>query len=140
MLQPEELYEGFPPETVESWQRLAVEKWGDAVERSRKHLLQKTKQEFKALQHAASLNWQKLFSMRHEDPANEQTQKEIAVHYELIREFWGTAGITDKQAAAYAGLGDLYIADERYTMIEGKPQPEFAQFMQQAMKFFAERL
>lgn len=67
-------------------------------------------------------------------------KKEIVVHYELIREFWVTAGISDNQATAYAGLGDLYVADERYTMIEGKPQPEFAKFMQQAMKYFADRL
>nr|WP_255539609.1 TipAS antibiotic-recognition domain-containing protein [Longitalea luteola] len=140
MLRPEELYEGLPPETVENWRQLAKEHWGDAVDRARDHLLKKTKQEYKALKQAASLNWQTLLSLRHEDPTSELVQKEIAVHYELIREFWGTAGITDNQAAAYAGLGDLYVADERYTMIEGKPQPEFAQFMQQAMKYFADRL
>lgn len=140
MLRPEELYEGLSPETIETWQQLAKEHWGDAVDRSRAHLLKKTKQEYKALQQAAGSNWLKLSAMRQEDPASEQVQQEIAVHYELIREFWGTAGITDNQAAAYAGLGDLYVADERYTMMEGKPQPDFAQFMQKAMRYFAEKL
>jgi DNA-binding transcriptional MerR regulator len=140
MLQPEDLYEGFPPETVETWRQLAVEHWGDKVERSRAHLLKKTKQEYKQLQQAAAQNWQNLFNLCNKDPQSEAVQKEIAIHYELIREFWGTAGSADNQAAAYAGLGDLYVADERYTLIEGKPQPEFAKFMQQAMKYFAERL
>ena len=140
MLQPEDLYEGFPPETIETWRQLAVEHWGDAVDRSRKHLLKKTKQEFKELRQAITLNWQQLFALRYTDPASEPVQKEIAVHYELIREFWGTPGSRDNQATAYAGLGDLYVADERYVMIEGKPQPEFAKFMQEAMKYFADRL
>lgn len=140
MLRPEELYEGLPKEAATSWRQEAIERWGDAVEKSEKHLLKKTRQEFKELQQAASLNSQKLYALRYTDPASEPVQKEIAVHYELIREFWGTAGISDNQAAAYAGLGDLYVADERYTMIEGKPQPEFAKFMQQAMKYFADRL
>jgi DNA-binding transcriptional MerR regulator len=140
MLQPEELYEGFPPETVEIWRKLAVEHWGDSVERSRNHLLKKTKQEYKQLQEAAALTAEKLFALRYENPASERVQKEIAAHYELIREFWGTAGSSDNQAEAYAGLGDLYVADERYTLVEGKPQPEFAKFMQQAMKHFANSL
>lgn len=140
MLRPEDLYEGFPPETIETWRQLAVEHWGDAVDRARTHLLKKTRQEYKELQQAAKRNWENLFNMQHQDADSAPVQKEIAVHYELIREFWGTAGSADKQAAAYAGLGDLYVADERYTMIEGKPQPEFARFMQQAMKYLAERL
>jgi DNA-binding transcriptional MerR regulator len=140
MVQPEELYEGLPKEVATSWRQESIDRWGDAVEKSERHLLKKTKQEFKELQQAAALNSQKLFALRNTDPASEPVQKEIAVHYELIREFWGTAGISDNQAAAYAGLGDLYVADERYTMIEGKPEHEFAKFMQQAMKYFADRL
>jgi DNA-binding transcriptional MerR regulator len=140
MLTPEDLYEGFPPETVETWRQLATEHWGGAVDRAREHLLKKTKQEFKELKQAAALNWQKLLSLRFEDPTSEPVQKEIAIHYEVVREFWGTSGSPENQAAAYAGLGDLYAADERYTMMEGKPQPEFARFMQQAMKYFADNL
>lgn len=140
MLRPEELYEGLPPETIENWRQLAVEHWGDAVDRSREHLLKKTKKEYKELQQAVVLNGKNLFAMINEDPASEPVQKEIAVHYELIREFWGTAGLPDKQAAAYAGLGDLYVADERYIIIEGKPHSAFAKFLQQAMKHFADKL
>lgn len=140
MLRPEELYEGLPKEQADAWHKEAKEKWGDAVDRSEQHLMNKTKAQFNELKEAAGLNWTRLMSLVHEDPASEKVQKEIAVHYALIREFWGTAGSADKQAAAYAGLGDLYVADERYTMVEGMPNPEFARFMQQAMKHFAESL
>lgn len=140
MLRPEELYEGLPKEQTESWRKEAKEKWGEAVDHSEQHLMKKTKAQFKELQEAAGLNRSRLVALMHEDPTSEKVQKEISVHYELIREFWGTAGSADNQATAYAGLGDLYVADERYTMVEGKPNPEFARFMQQAMKYFVERL
>jgi DNA-binding transcriptional MerR regulator len=140
MLTPEELYEGLPKETAESWRNEAIDKWGDAVQNSEKHLMKKTKAEFNELKEAASLCWQKLYALRHEDPTNDNVQQQIAVHYKIIREFWGTAGSPDHQAEAYAGLGDLYVADERYTMVEGKAEPEFASFLQQAMKYYAKSL
>jgi len=72
--------------------------------------------------------------------ASEKVQAEIRTHYELIREFWGTAGSPDKQAEAYAGLSDLYINDERFTMVDGVANPTFAAFMNKAMKHFAKKL
>jgi DNA-binding transcriptional MerR regulator len=140
MLSIDELYEGLPKEQSTTWRKEAFEKWGDAVERSENHLRKKTKQDFEALKQAAGKNWTLLQSMMHEDPAGEKVQAAISEHYELIREFWGTAGMPDKQADAYAGLGDLYVSDERYTTVNGKSNPEFAQFMSIAMKYFAKRL
>jgi TipAS antibiotic-recognition protein len=78
--------------------------------------------------------------MKDKDPTSKEVQAEIGVHYELIRELWGTAGLPDKNADAYAGLGDLYVSDERYTTTNGKADPFFAQFMNQAMKHFAKKL
>jgi DNA-binding transcriptional MerR regulator len=140
MLQPEELYEGLPKETVESWRKDAREQWGDAVERSENHLGKKSKQDFDRLKENAAVNNAKLRALQSEDPASDKVQQEIRNHYEIIREFWGTAGSPDKQADAYAGLGDLYVSDERYMSVDGKPDPQFAAFMSRAMKHFAKRL
>lgn len=57
---------------------------------------------------------------------------------DVIRKFWGTSGSTDPQAEAYKGLGDLCVNDERFTQIDGQPNPIFALFMQKAMAYFAE--
>lgn len=140
MLTTEELYEGLPKEQATVWRKEATDKWGDAVLRSENHLRRKTKEEFEQLKMAASTNWKTLTALINEDPASEKVQAEIAVHYNLIREFWGTAGSPDKQADAYAGLGELYVSDERYTSIDGVPNPAFAQFMNKAMKHFARQL
>ena len=58
--------------------------------------------------------------------------------YQSIRMFWGTAGSSDLQAEAYKGLGELYVNDERYTMNDGKPNPDFAVFMRNAMGYFVD--
>ena len=42
------------------------------------------------------------------------------------------------KAAAYKGLGDLYASDERYTALDGRPDPGFAAFMRAAMAHFAD--
>jgi hypothetical protein len=52
--------------------------------------------------------------------------------------FWGTTQLPDNQAEAYKGLAQLYVADERFTMYNGKPQPAFALFMSKAMTHFAD--
>jgi len=140
MLSIEELYEGLPEEAATAWRQEAIGKWGDAVELSENHLRKKTKEMFVQLKAEADANIKRLLSLSDGDPASEQVQAEIGVHYELIREFSGTPGSPDKQADAYAGLGDLYVSDERYTTVNGTPNPKFAQFMNQAMKHFAKRL
>jgi hypothetical protein len=78
-------------------------------------------------------------NMQSEDPTSDKVQKQIAAHYHFIRQFWGTTGLEDKQAEAYAGRGKLYVEDERFTTIEGESQPEFAQFLHKAMTYFSEQ-
>jgi len=140
MLSMEELYEGLPDEQANAWRQEAIGKWGNAVERSEAHLRKKTKEMFAQLKAAADANTKRLLTLSDRDPASEEVQEEIGVHYELIREFWGTAGSPDKQADAYAGLGELYVSDERYTAVNGGPNPNFAEFLNKAMKHFANRL
>ena len=140
MLSIEELYEGLPKEEAINLRQQAIAEWGDSVERSENHLRKKTKEMFARLKADAEANIQRLAAMRAKDPTSEEVQSEIRVHYELIREFWGTAGSPDKHADTYAGLGDIYISDERYTAVNGKPDADFAHFMNRAMKHFAKKL
>lgn len=135
----EELYEGLPKETTESWRTEAMEKYGkETIERSEKSLLNMTKEEFSQLKTESVKLSEQLALMVNEDPASVKVQDLIAKHYVIIRKFWGTHGTSEKQAEAYAGLGELYAADERYTMIKGKPNPTFATFMKKAMKIYSD--
>lgn len=139
MLKHEELYEGLSQETADAYRKEAIGAYGtEAVEVAEKSLRSLTKTDFEALKRESLEISSGLASMTGNDPTSEVVQRQIARHYEVIRKFWGTSGSTDPQAEAYKGLGDLYVNDERFTQIDGQPNPIFALFMQKAMAYFAE--
>ena len=131
----EELYAGLPKEQAERWRKEAQEKWPDQVKRSEQMLMKMSKADFDQLQNDFKQTNERLAQLVHEDPASEAVQQEIAKHYACILKFWGKPGAA---AEAYKGLGELYVADARYSMADGQPQPEFAQFMCAAMRHFAD--
>lgn len=133
-----ELYEGLPTEKAEAWRKEAMDNYGkEAVERSEASLAGMTKENFAKLKEENLRISEKLFSMTNEDPESETVQEQIAQHYVIIRKLWGTHGDSDKQAEAYAGLGEVYVGDERYMIAMGKHDPQFARFMSSAMHHYA---
>jgi DNA-binding transcriptional MerR regulator len=132
------LYRGISKEQAEAWRKEASEKWGDAVEKSEKSLNDLSQAKLEELVAEQKAVGEGLFQLRHLDPQSSDVQAMLVRHYQVIRAFWGTTGHSDKQAAAYAGLGNLFLADERYTTVDGVPQPEFARFLQAAMAYFSE--
>jgi hypothetical protein len=139
MLRDEELYEGLPKEKAAAYRKEAVEKWGkETIEKSENHLRKMGKEGLNTLKADFERNCKQLAAMVQEDPTSPQVQEEVARHYAMIRQFWGTASSPDPQAEAYKGLGELYVNDERYTMVDGKPNPAFASFMCKAMAHFAD--
>lgn len=129
----EDLYEGLPKEQAQAWRNEAKAKWPGQVEHTEKQLLTMDKDSFQQLQDGFKTNWSNLVAMCHLDPAAAAVQAEIALHYGYILQFWGKTG---SQADAYKGLGDLLANDERYTKIDGLPNPAFGRFMQQAIHIY----
>ncbi len=139
MMTDEELYAGFPKEQAEAYRREATQKWGaDTVQKSENHLRSLGKEGFARLKAESEEIWNALAALAGESPTSDRVQSQVARHYTIIRQFWGTAGSSDPQKEAYRGLGQLYVHDERYTTVDGKPNPEFAQFMNRAMSYFAD--
>jgi hypothetical protein len=79
-----------------------------------------------------------LLGLVHLAPHNATVQEHIAHHYRVIRKLWGTEHEENPQCEQYAGLGQLYVDDPRYTTFDGAPHPEFACFMRDAMKYYAD--
>lgn len=141
MLKPEELYAGLPKEVGTTYRDQAVNEYGAvSVKRAESFLSEIGKEGFERLKAEAHEISEQLFQMQHEEITNAAVQELIAKHYATTRMFWGTTQLPDKQAEAYRGLGLLYLADERFTMYNGKPQPDFAQFMSKAMSYFADTI
>lgn len=139
MTNPEMLYEGLPKETGKKQREEAMKKYGkQAVEHSEKELMKLGKAGFNKLKHELEQLLSDLFELSHLSPESVEVQALIQYHYKIIRKFWGTSERKDPQAEAYAGLGQLYLQDERYTMVAGKSQAGFASFLQKAMQHFAD--
>lgn len=138
MITNEELYEGFSTEKVTKIRSEAIEKYGEEkVETSENYLKKLSKEQLEQLKNEQKEIFINLFDYSDKEPESEIVQMEIARHYKNTRKFWGTDGSSVSQWKEYKGLGELYIADERFTMIDGKAQPEFAIFLSKAMTYFA---
>jgi DNA-binding transcriptional MerR regulator len=138
-LSHEELYEGLPKEKAEYYRKGAMEQYGEkTVLKSENSLRQLGKEGFQKLKDESHDVTVALLTLVNQDPSSAHVQELIDRHYQVIRKFWGTDGEPDKQAEAYAGLGQLYVDDERYTMFDGKPNPQFASFMSKAMSHYAQ--
>ncbi len=139
MKNPADLYKGLPKEMGTSIRKEAIDKWGKTtIEQSEKDLLKLGKAGFESLKVEQITVTNALFAARDEHPESEKVQQLISQHYQIIRQFWGTSVERTKQPTVYAGLGQLYVDDERFMARDGQAQPEFAQFMQQAMSRFVE--
>lgn len=140
MLSDKELYEGFPEE-AKRHRAEAMERYGeDTVRRSEDALRKLGKAQLQALQDESTQVLGELATHSHSDPASAAVQSLIERHYALIRQFWGTSDCADNQAEAYAGLGRLFVEDERFMSKDGEPRPQFAAFMRDAMRHYATRL
>lgn len=138
MLKPEDLYQGFNPKTAASYRKEAMEKYGEKVVlKSEEALMSMDKEDLDQMMIDFKECNARLFALRETDLTSEVVQSEIENHYNFIRRFWGTSHLRNTQAEAYAGLGDLYVEDERFTTVDGEPQPEFARFLREAMAFFS---
>ncbi|MEM6346084.1 MAG: MerR family transcriptional regulator [Bacteroidota bacterium] len=139
MKDPEMLYEGLPEEFGTTHRQSVIDEYGEeALSKAETALTQMGKQGFTALKNEFDQLVKQLYRHKDEDPHSLSVQELIASHYLMIRKFWGTSQEIDKQADAYAGLGQLYLADERFTLVEGKSDPTFAPFLQKAMAHYTE--
>lgn len=135
MITNEELYEGFSTDVRNE----AIKMYGiDNVEVGEKYLKKLSKEQLEQLKSEQKEILNQLFALVDHEPEGDEVQLVVARHYKNIRKFWGTDGWADTQRKAYKGLGELYVADERFTSVNGLPQPIFAVFLSKAMAYFAQ--
>lgn len=137
-MKPEDLYHGLAKETAEKYRKEARKMYGEnQVRQAEQNLMKMGKEGFQKLQADFKACAARLFQLRNTDPTSREVQDEIRLHYGYIRQFWGTSHLDDRQGTAYAGLGQMYTEDDRFTMVDGKPEPDYATFMREAMAYFA---
>lgn len=120
--------------TNNPYEQEARERWGDAaIDESKRKLASRTATpELQAeLQQEWDRRMQALAEVRREDPASSKAQTLIGDWYDFLHNF-GTYSYE-----AFAGLGQMYVQDERFTQNIDKYGEGLAKFMNEAMGVYA---
>jgi DNA-binding transcriptional MerR regulator len=138
MLQVEDLYEGIPQDKAEAWRAEAMTKWGkETILEAENNMRSLSKEEMNSLKTELNDISEKLTALMNGDPGNPEVQQLIARRYQIILRFTG-GQIKQGKLAYLRGLGELYVADNRYTPVNGMPSMELALFMKAATDIYVE--
>lgn len=121
--------------THDPYEQEARERWGDAaVDESKRKLAHRTNtaEQHAELQQEWDARMSALAEVRHEDPASPRAQKVIGEWYAFLGNF-GTYSYE-----AFAGLGQMYVQDERFTKNIDKYGEGLAAFMCEAIGVYAQ--
>ncbi len=124
-----EYFENLTKEEIERHKSEAREVYGDFVDKTKGWSTEKLK---KTLAEGQKISESIAELMdRGSTPSSPEVQSLIEEHYRFINKFW------DCSHEAYVNLGKMYVEDERFTKNIDMTRTGLAQFMQQAMEYFA---
>lgn len=128
------MFDGFDQSQYEEEAR---QRWGhskeyqESAQRTKKY----TKEDWAAIQAESSEIAHAIASLMDRQPSDPEVQAWIRRHHQQINDRFYTCS-----TEVYRGLGDLYVADERFTAYYEKIRPGMAQFMQAAMHSYCDKL
>lgn len=132
MLRVEDLYEGIPHEKMEAYRAEAMSKWGkETVTEIEDTLRSFSKEEMETMKTELNDITGRLAVLMTGDPARPEVQECIARRYQIILRLTG-GKIQMGKLEYFRKLGELYVADNRYTPVNGVPSKELALFIKEA--------
>lgn len=136
MLQVEDLYEGIPQDKAEAWRAEAMTKWGkESILEAEDNMRSLTKEEMNSLKTELADISEKLTALMNGDPGSQEVQQLMARRYQIVLRFTG-GQIKQSKLEYLRGLGELYVADNRYTPVHGMPSMELALFIKAATEIY----
>lgn len=120
--------------TDNPYEQEARERWGDAaIDESKRKLAERTNspERHAEFQQEWDTRMSALAEFRHEDPASPRAQEAIGKWYAFLGNF-GTYSYE-----AFAGLGQMYVQDERFTKNIDRYGEGLAAFLSEAMVAYA---
>lgn len=128
----EDLYGDLPKETYEAYQQEAKERWGntDAYKQSHERMKSWTKGDLKAMKDETDRNLKALVALMNDGkkPTDAAVQKEIAAHRAGVNRYYDCTDVI------YAGLADMYLADQRFADFYRKYHQDLPEFLVAGMK------
>ncbi|HEU4556141.1 MAG TPA: MerR family transcriptional regulator [Chitinophaga sp.] len=139
MLQVEDLYEGIPQEKMAAYRAEAMQKWGkETVLEVEDTLRSFSKNEMEALKTELNDITAQLTVLMSRDPKSKEVQQCIARRYQVIMRLTG-GKIALGKLEYFRKLGELYVADNRYTPVNGMPSKELALFIKEATDYYVQK-
>lgn len=129
----EEKFEGFDF-SQNPYEQEARERWGDeAVDASNTKIKKMSKEEQKGVSQKFDRIYKNLASLRNGSPQSEEAQAAIKEWYDMLNNNFGNYSLE-----VFKGLGQMYVDDRRFTKNIDKYGEGLAQFMCEAMAYFAD--
>jgi len=134
VMSEKEKFEGFDV-TKNPYEAEARALWGDeAVDRSNACIAAKTEETRGSIGEDLSAAFGKLATMRHEDPAGEAVQNAVNELYRFFNRNFGQYTLE-----AFAGVGRMYVEDERFMRTMEQFGEGTSAFLMRAMESYAVR-
>lgn len=134
------MFQGFNSDRVEEqiarYRDEAIEKWGrETIEESEQRVRSLSQNDWSSIEaETESINQNMASLMDTHSPDSDEVQHEVERWFNLLNQHFSSYS-----PEAFAGLGEMYVADERFTAHYDKVRPGLAKFLRDAMKRFAER-
>jgi DNA-binding transcriptional MerR regulator len=136
MLSDEELYEGFAKDEIEKIKAEAKTRWGEseAYAQSQKRVAKMTKEELARVKaEGDAIDAETAVAMRDgKEPGSAPVRAIMARKFEHLRSFY------EPSPEIFAGLGRMYVEDERFMARYEAIAPGLADFLRRAMQAYAE--
>ncbi|WP_201763473.1 MerR family transcriptional regulator [Chengkuizengella marina] len=137
-MENKEMFNGFDMKEIEEHQAKyaeeAKQKYGESYEKTIQKTKNYTKEDWKNITEEANGIYNKLASRMEFGPEDEQAQKAIHEWRQHITKYYYECTID-----VFRGLGDMYVADVRFTNNIDKNKDGLAEFMKQAMHVYCDK-
>lgn len=133
----EAMFEVFNDPKLAEYQEEARQRWGqsEAYKESERRARGYSKEDWTRIKAEMEAVGTGMANLLGRDPASPEVQAQIGTWFQLINDRFYTC-----TPEIFRGLGEMYVADPRFTATYEKIKPGLAEFMRDAMAVYADRL
>lgn len=130
----QKLFEVFSEDQQKEYEKEAAERWPETYKESARRWKSYTDAEKKRIGEEGEAVYRDLVAAMDQDPGSEIVQKIVARWHPHLRYFY------EPGVELLRGLGHMYVDDLRFAATFAKIHPDLAQFHQQAIDIYCDRL
>ncbi len=136
-MEKDAMFEVFNDPKLKEYQQEARQRWGgsEAYAESERRTRGYSKQDWVDLKEEMGAVTTGIAAVMGQDPGSPEVQEKVGAWFDLINQRFYTC-----TPEIFRGLGEMYVADPRFTATYENVKPGLAQFVRDAMVIYADRL